>query len=92
MSRLWVVGETAPDGGLVRISAEIATLARSLAESTGGTATGLVVAADPARAATELATYLPRVVAVPEPAASGHAWAVVAAEHVSRIVGDAERG
>ena len=88
MSRLWVVGEVSPDGGLARISAEIATLARSLAEGGGGTAAGIVVAADPARAAGELAAYLPNVVAVPATAASGHAWAAVAAEEIARAVGD----
>ena len=90
MSRLWVVGEVTADGSLARISAEIATLARSLAEESGGTAAGIVVAADPAKAAAELAAYLPRVLAVPEPAAAGHAWAVVAAEHVARLVDDGE--
>jgi electron transfer flavoprotein alpha subunit len=88
VSRLWVVGEVAPDGGLARISAEIATLARSLAEGGAGTATGIVVAAEPARAAGELAAYVPNVVAVPAPAASGHAWAAVAAEEIARAVGD----
>jgi electron transfer flavoprotein alpha subunit len=89
VSRLWVVGEVSPEGGLARISAEIATLARSLAEGGAGTATGIVVAADPARAAGELAAYVPNVVAVPTPAAAGHAWAAVAAEEIARAVGDA---
>ena len=92
MSTLWVVGEIAPDGGLARISAEIATLARTLAETSGGAAAGIVVAADPTRAASELAAYLPRVVAVSEPRAGGHAWAVIAAEHVARLAGAAEPG
>jgi electron transfer flavoprotein alpha subunit len=92
VSTLWVVGEVAPDGGLARISAEIATLARNLAEASGGTAAGIVVAADPATAASELAAYLPRVVAVPEPRAGGHAWAVVAAEHVARLAGGGAPG
>jgi electron transfer flavoprotein alpha subunit len=90
VTRLWVVAEVAGDGGLARISAEIATLARSIADGGGGEAGGIVVAADPARAATDLAAYLPRVVAVPEPRAGGHAWAVLAAEHVARLVDGAE--
>jgi electron transfer flavoprotein alpha subunit len=66
------------DGNLTRLSAEVATLARSLAEESGGSAVGLVVDADPAAAAAELAAYLPRVVAVTEPALA----AAVPAPHV----------
>jgi electron transfer flavoprotein alpha subunit len=86
VSTVWVVAEVSGDGGLARISAEIATLARSLAEQGGGSAAGIVVAADPARCAQELAAFLPRVIAVSEPAAAGHAWSVVAAERVARLV------
>jgi electron transfer flavoprotein alpha subunit len=92
VSQLWVVGEVAAAGGLARISAEIATLARSLAEASGGTAAGVVIAADPTQAATELAAYLPRVVAVPDARAGEHAWAALAAEHVASIVGGGEPG
>jgi electron transfer flavoprotein alpha subunit len=87
VSSLWVVAELAPDGGLARISTEIATLVRTLADGTGSTAAGVVVAPDPAKAAAELATYLPRVVAVADAAAGDHAWAVLAAEHVAGILG-----
>jgi electron transfer flavoprotein alpha subunit len=90
MPALWVVAELNADGSLARISAETATLARALAEAAGGdsTVTGIVVAADPAAAAAELATYLPRVLAVTDPEAAGHAWAVVAAERAAAIIGD----
>ena len=37
---IWVVGQAAPSGGLTRLSAEIATLARTLAEAGGWKATG----------------------------------------------------
>jgi electron transfer flavoprotein alpha subunit len=90
VSDLWVVAEVAPDGGLARISAEIATLARTLAEASGGSAGGIVVAADPQRAASDLAAYLPRVVAVADPRAGAYASAVIVAEHVARVVGDGE--
>jgi electron transfer flavoprotein alpha subunit len=86
VNRLWVAAELAADGGLARITTEIATLARSLAEQGGGEAVGVVVAADPTRAATELARYLPRVVAVPEPRVASQAWAGAAAEHIARLV------
>jgi electron transfer flavoprotein alpha subunit len=67
MSRILVVGEVAADGALARISAEVATLARTLAEAGGHRVRGLVVAADPDAAATELARYLPEVEAVAAP-------------------------
>jgi electron transfer flavoprotein alpha subunit len=64
MPRILVVGETLADGSLARISAEVATLARSLAEQAGAHLEGLVVAVDPGPAAGELARYLPAVHAV----------------------------
>ena len=41
---IWIVGQAAPTGGLARLSAEVATLARTLGEAGGGTVTGIVVA------------------------------------------------
>ncbi len=77
------------DGQLTRLSAEVATLARSLAGEAGGQALGLVVDADPGAAAAvgeELAAYLPRVVVVVEPrVASGVPAPHVLAE-VRRLV------
>jgi len=65
MAGILVVGEVAPDGTLARISAEVATLARTIG---GGQAVrGLVVAVDPDTAAAELARYLPEVEAVAAP-------------------------
>ena len=86
MSTIWVVAELNADGGLAKISTELATLARSLAEQGNGAAVGVVVAAEPARAASELAAYLPRVVAVSDPAAGDHAWAAVAGDRIAAIV------
>ena len=83
---IWVVAETNADGSLAKISTEVATLARSLAEASGGQTAGIVVAADPAAAAQELAGYVGRVVAVAEPAAEGHAWAQVAAQRAAAIL------
>ena len=87
MAMIWVVAEVNSDGSLARSTAEAATLARSLAAASGRDAAGVVVAADPAMAAGELAAYLPRVVSATEPDAAGHAWAVIAAERVAAIVG-----
>jgi len=86
MGALWVVAEPGPDGGLARISTEAATLARGLAESAGRDVMGIVVAADPGPAAADLATYLPLVLAVTEPAATDHAWSAVAAGHLATLV------
>jgi electron transfer flavoprotein alpha subunit len=86
MPGLWVVGEVTADGELARISTEVATLARTLGEQAGRDVTGIVVAADPNKAAEELAAYLPRVVAIPEPAAADRPWAMVAAERIAPVV------
>ncbi len=89
MTDLWVIGEIGPEGGLAHISAEVATLARNLADAAGGSATGVVVGATPDIAAAELATYLPRVLAVTDPAAADHAWAMIAAERIAALAGTA---
>jgi electron transfer flavoprotein alpha subunit len=86
MGALWVVAEPGPDGGLARISAEAATLVRSLAASSGREIVGIVIAADPAAAAEELATYLPVVWTIADPSATDHAWSAVAAAHVANLV------
>ncbi len=84
--RFIVVGEIAADGSLARISTEVATLARTLSEASGREAVGVVVGADPGRAATELAEYLPRVIQGTEPLAAEHAVAVPVAERVAALV------
>jgi electron transfer flavoprotein alpha subunit len=83
MAGLWVVGEVTADGALARISTEVATLARTLADAAGRDLTGIVVAADPAAAAAELATYVPRVEAITDPAAEDRPWSMVAAERLA---------
>ena len=86
MAGLWVLGEVTADGTLARISTEVATLARTLAEASGQEVAGVVVAADPAAAAAELATYLPRVLAVSEPAAADRPWSMIAAERIAGLL------
>ncbi|HEY5629524.1 MAG TPA: electron transfer flavoprotein subunit alpha/FixB family protein [Candidatus Limnocylindrales bacterium] len=81
---LLVVGEVA-DGHLTKLSAEIATLAAALAESSGGTALGLIVDGAPGDAATELAAHLPRVISVTSAAAADEAWAPHAAAEARRL-------
>ena len=87
MPHFWVVGEPNADGSISKLSTEVATLARTLAEAAGDEAVGVVVAAEPGRAASELAAYLPRVIAVADPAIAGHAWSVPAAEGVAAVLG-----
>jgi electron transfer flavoprotein alpha subunit len=87
MPAFWVVAEQNGDGTLARISAEAATLARALAEAAGGSAGGIVVAGSPGPVAAELAGYLPRIVALADPAAEGHAWAAIAAERATAVLG-----
>ena len=48
---IWVHGEVAGDGSLAKLSTEVATLARALAEASGEPVTGVVIGADPAGAA-----------------------------------------
>jgi electron transfer flavoprotein alpha subunit len=86
MAGFWVVAETNPDGSLAHSSAELATLARNLAEQASVDATGVVVAADPGGAATELAKYVARVIAVAEPLAAEHAWGQIAAQRVAEVI------
>lgn len=88
MAGFWVIAETNPDGSLAKSSAELATLARSLADQAGGkiAVTGVVVAAAPDAAAKELATYVPSVIAITEPLTSDHAWAQLAAQRAAAVI------
>jgi electron transfer flavoprotein alpha subunit len=83
---IWVHGELAPDGSLAKISTEVATLARTLAEAGGREVVGVVVAADPTPAATELARYVPRVLAVTEPATANHAAGTIVGERLAALI------
>src|SRR4051812_658003 len=83
---IWVHGETAPDGSLAKISTEVATLARNLAAAAGRDLAGVVVAADPKAAAEELARYVPRVLAVTEPATSDHAAATIVGQRLASLI------
>ncbi|MFL5679486.1 MAG: electron transfer flavoprotein subunit alpha/FixB family protein [Chloroflexota bacterium] len=85
---IWVHGETTADGSLARISTEVATLARSLGAEAGREVVGVVVAADPGNAAAELSKYLPRVLAVTEPATADNAAATIVAQRVAALVAE----
>ena len=83
---IWVHGETNAEGGLARISTEVATLGRSLAEAAGAELVGVVVASDPTAAAQELARFVPRVLAVTEPATADHAAGTIVAQRLAALV------
>jgi electron transfer flavoprotein alpha subunit len=82
---IWVHGELAGDGTLANISAEVATLARALGEAAGRDVVGIVVAADPGAAATELARYVPRVLAITEPATADHAAGTIVGARIAAL-------
>jgi electron transfer flavoprotein alpha subunit len=86
---IWVIAETNADGSLAKSSAEVATLARTLAADAATETVGLVVSAEPGPAAEELAAYVGRVVAIAEPVAAGNAWSVVAAQRAAALLAEA---
>jgi electron transfer flavoprotein alpha subunit len=83
---IWVHGELAPDGGLAKISTEVATLARRLGEAGGRDVVGVVIGADPAAAAAELARFVPRVLAVTEPATADHAAGTIVGQRLAALI------
>ena len=85
---IWVHGEVAGDGSLAKLSTEVATLARALAEASGEPVTGVVIAADPAGAATTLADYVPHVLAVAEPETAEHAAGTIVAQRLAALVAE----
>ena len=76
------------DGSLTKLSTEVATLARRLAEASGGSALGLVLDASPEGPAAALAAFVPRVVAVTAPATAGEVAAPHVAAEVARLLAD----
>jgi electron transfer flavoprotein alpha subunit len=82
MAGIWVLGEIGGDGSLTKLSTEVATLARSLA----GDVTGIVIGADPAAAAGELARFVPRILTVTEPTTADHAAGMIVAQRLAALV------
>ncbi len=82
---VWVLAEVDQDGALTRLSGEAATAARALAAANGRAVAGIVVAPEPARAAADLAAYLPSVVAVTAPEAVSAPWAAIAASRIAAL-------
>ncbi|HEX7472997.1 MAG TPA: electron transfer flavoprotein subunit alpha/FixB family protein [Candidatus Limnocylindrales bacterium] len=82
---IWVLGETTATG-MAKISGEIATLARALGAASGREVVGLVADADPSATATSLAAFVPEVLALAVPAATGHAVVPAIAPAVAALV------
>lgn len=85
--RILAVAEVV-DGALTKLSTEVATLARGLAEAAGGSALGLVVDAAPDAAAGQLAAFVPRVIAVTNPALTGEVIAPHVTAEIVRLLGE----
>ena len=86
MGGIWVVGELDAAGALTKLSGEAATAARALGEAGSLDVRGVIVAADPDRAAASLATFLPVVLAVRSPEALEQTAAAVIAARVAALV------
>ena len=87
MGGIWVHGEVAGAGSLAKLSTEVATLARSVAEASGGPeVTGIVIGADPGAAATELAAFVPKVLTITEPATRDHSAGMIVAQRLAALI------
>jgi electron transfer flavoprotein alpha subunit len=82
---IWAVAEVGADGLPTRLSCEAATAARLLADVAGRPSAAVVVAPDPGPAASALAAFVPRVVAV-RSAGDPASATVAAAEAVVALV------
>ena len=82
---IWVVGE-AKGEGVVRVSAEAATLARSLAAAARCEVAGVIAGEGVAAAAADLARYVPRVLALEIPDAADHVAGAAVAPALAALV------
>jgi len=82
---IWVLAEANGDR-LARASAEVATLATSLAAAAGRDVVGVVAGSSPDGAAAELAGYLPRVLSLTVPRAADAAVAAAVAPSLAGLI------
>ena len=87
---IWAIAEVDAQGRATKLSTEMATAARALAEASGGTAAAVVVALDPTIAAADLVRFVPSVLAVAAPAGMGVAATVAA--RVAALTADPAAG
>jgi electron transfer flavoprotein alpha subunit len=86
MAGIWAIGEIA-EGGVTRLTFELATLARQLAEASGADAHTILIGKDAAAAATAVAAYGPSVLAV-EAADTGAPAAAQAAGLLAPLIAE----
>jgi len=88
MATVWAIGEIA-DGAPTKLTLELATLARQLADASGGSAAAVLVGEDANAAGIEVAKYVPTVLAVDTEKALGDRPAsAVAAPRVAALVAE----
>jgi electron transfer flavoprotein alpha subunit len=87
MAAIWAVADVV-DGAPTRLSMEVATLARQLADEGKGEAVGIVIGAGSAKAAAELAGYLPRVLSVEAASEADLPAAAVVAPRLAALIGE----
>ncbi len=85
---IWSLAELGADGLPTRLSCEAATAVRILAEAAGRSAAAVVVAPDPAAAASALAGFVPRVIAIRAPAATEAGTLATAEAVVAAVAGE----
>jgi len=86
MATIWAVGELV-DGGATKLTLELATLARKLAEASGGTAGAVLVGEGASTAGSDIAAYVPNVLAVDiEESLNDRPAAAVVAPRVAALV------
>lgn len=81
---IWVIGESTGDG-VARISGEVATVGRALAAAAGRDLVGIIAGARVEAAATALAAFVPRVLAIEIPAAASTLSAAAAAPAIAAL-------
>jgi electron transfer flavoprotein alpha subunit len=84
---IWAIGEVA-DGQPTRLTLELATLARQLAEAAGSDAAMVLVGRDTGAAAKQVAAHGPDVITVEAALVDEHPAAAVAAPRVAALIGE----
>jgi electron transfer flavoprotein alpha subunit len=88
MATVWAIGEIA-NGVPTKLSLELATLARQLAEKSGGDAATVLIGEGASAAAAEAAAYSDRVVAVDvDPGSAGGPVAAVVAPRAAALINE----
>jgi electron transfer flavoprotein alpha subunit len=87
MAAIWAVADVV-GGAPTRLSLEVATLARQLAEQPGGEAVGVVIGSGAKKAAKELAGYLPHVLVIEVATEAKRPAAAVVAPRLAALISE----